>query len=35
MYSKVLIAKYGGPRMNNAQTISPANFVGLLQKSYG
>ena len=29
MYSEVLIAKYGGPRMNDACTISPGNSVGL------
>ena len=27
MYSEVLIAKYGGSRMNDACTISLANFV--------
>ena len=32
MYSEVLIAKYGGSRMNDACTISPADFVGLPAK---
>ena len=32
MYSEVLIVKYGGSRMNDAHTISPANFVGLPAK---
>ena len=32
MYTEVLIAKYGGSRMNNALTISPADFVGLPAK---
>ena len=32
MYIKVLIAKYGGSRMNDALTISPADFVGLPAK---
>ena len=32
MYSEVLIAKYGGSRMNDVCTISPANFVGLPAK---
>ena len=27
MYSEVLIAKYGGSRMNDVHTISPADFV--------
>ena len=32
MYSEVLIAKYGGSRMNDACTVSPANLVGLPAK---
>ena len=32
MYSEVLIAKYGGSRMNDVHTISPADFVGLPAK---
>ena len=32
MYSEVLIAKYGGSRMNDAHTISLADFVGLPAK---
>ena len=32
MYSEVLIAKYGGSRMNDVCTISPADFVGLPAK---
>ena len=32
MYSEVLIAKYGGSRMNDVSTVSPANFVGLPTK---
>ena len=32
MYSEVLIAKYGGPRMNDMHTISLANFVSLPTK---
>ena len=32
MYSEVLIAKYGGSRMNDAHTISLTNFVGLPAK---
>ena len=32
MYSEVLIAKYGGSRMNDACTISLADFVGLPAK---
>ena len=32
MYIEILIAKYGGPRMNDACTISPANFVSLPAK---
>ena len=32
MYSEVLIAKYGGSRMNDAWTISLANFVSLPAK---
>ena len=32
MYSEVLIAKYGGSRMNDACTISPADFVSLPAK---
>ena len=32
MYSEVPIAKYGGSRMNDACTVSPADFVGLPAK---
>ena len=32
MYSEVLIAKYGGSRMNDAHTISPADVVSLPAK---
>ena len=32
MYSEVLIAKYGGSRMNDACTISLADFVSLPAK---
>ena len=32
MYSEVLIAKYSGSRMNDAHTISPADFVSLPAK---
>ena len=32
MYSEVLIAKYGGPQMNDACTISPADSVSLPAK---
>ena len=32
MYSEVLIAKYGGSRINDVHTISLANFVGLPAK---
>ena len=32
MYSEVLIAKYGGSRMNDACTVSLANFVSLPAK---
>ena len=32
MYCQVLIAKYGGSRMNDVHTISPANYVGLPAK---
>ena len=32
MYSEVLIAKYGGSRMNDACTVCPADFVGLPAK---
>ena len=32
MYSEVLIAKYGGSRMNDAHTISLANSVSLPEK---
>ena len=32
MYSEVLIAKYGGSRMNDVHTISLADFVGLPAK---
>ena len=32
MYIKVLIAKYGGSGMNNACTVSLADFVGLPAK---
>ena len=31
-YSKVLIAKYGGSRMNDAHTICLADFAGLPAK---
>ena len=33
MYSEVLIAKYGGSRMNDAHTISSTDFVGLPAKT--
>ena len=32
MYSEVLIAKYGGSRINDPHTISLADFVGLPAK---
>ena len=32
MYSEVLIAKYGGSRMNNACTVCLANFASLPAK---
>ena len=32
MYSEVLVAKYGGPGMNDVHTISPADFVSLPAK---
>ena len=32
MYSEVLIAKYGGPGMNDMHTINLADFVGLPAK---
>ena len=32
MYSEVLIAKYGSSRMNNACTVSLADFVSLPAK---
>ena len=32
MYSEVLIAKYGGSRIDDACTISPADFVSLPAK---
>ena len=32
MYIEVLIAKYGGSGMNDACTISPADFVSLPAK---
>ena len=32
IYSEVLIAKYGGSRINEAHTVCPADFVGLPAK---
>ena len=34
-HSENMCAKYGRSRMNDAHTISPADFVGLPAKSYG